>query len=269
MTRLYSEEAEGPKNRLGQLDAQEFPTTLLANFMNMLIGLIPETRAMTRDYTEFFQVFYYFARLGPECAQYLVKKKVIGRLLDFFFGNLREFQDQFRKPGDLKFREVERSPLGQPAEVKKRALTGFDEIRQKKKEKFIMENYTSSSKLYLWQTVAELILYCRFHKSEKQCKWQKPHGDLELLTEEKALLKQDHDFIYKILNDASSKIALRSISLIYAYLCYEDQKFSEVVISLVRKGLVEKNTKEYRNYLGMIKKILALEDSLMDFRVSF
>ena len=269
LKRVYLEEAEGAKNRLFETDKNDFPTTILANFINAFINLILEARVMPKDCTEFFQIFYFFARMGPETAHYLIKKKVIGRLVDFFFTNVREFQDIFRKFNDVKFNEITPSFLGEPAESKKKVLTGFEEARQKKKEKILMETYNSSSKLYLWQTIAELIVYCKLHKQEKSCKWQKPNQDCELLNEEKIFLKQDADLIYKIFNDASSKIAVRSISLIYAYLSFEDQKLSDTLITLLRKGVIEKNSTEYRIHFALIKKMLSLEDSLQDFRVHF
>lgn len=78
MKRVYIEEAEGAKNRLFETDTYEYPTTFLANFINALINLIYETKAMTKDFTEFFQIFYYFAKLGPEAAHYLIQRKIIG-----------------------------------------------------------------------------------------------------------------------------------------------------------------------------------------------
>ena len=266
MRRVYSEEAESSRNHLNVLDVRECPTTILANFINIFINLIFECRSTTRDYTEFFQIFYYFAKLGPECAQYLIKKKLIGRLLDFFF-NVREYQEVFRKFTDVKFKETEPSLLGQPAEVKKKILSTFEELRQKKKEKFLMDNYNSSSRIYLWQTVAELLLYCRLQKNEKPCKWQHPGSDCDLLPEERTFLKQETDNAYRVLLDVSSKIAIRSTTLIFSYASYEDQKFSESLISIVRKGLVEKNTTDYRVFFALIKRMLSLEDSLMDLRV--
>lgn len=190
----------------------------------------------------------------------------LGRLLDFFFCNVRDFQEIFRKFSDVKFNEYE-SLIGQPAEVKKRSLTNFEELRQRKKEKLLMETYNSSSKIYLWQTLAELIVYCKLEKSEINCKWQKLNQNCELMNEEMAFLKQEPEYIMKIFNDANTKIAVRSISLIYAYLCYEDLKFSESLIILVKKGLIEKNSSEYRIFFALLKKILSLDDSLQEFRV--
>ena len=165
MKKVYVEEAEGQKNRLFETNSYDLPSTILANFINVFINLIFEARTMTRDYTEFFEIFYYFAKLGPECSHYLIKKKVIGRLIDFFFNNVRDFQEIFRKFTDVKFLESEPSLLGQPAEAKKKILSGFEEMRQKKKEKFLMDNYNTSSKIYLWQTISELITYCKFQKN--------------------------------------------------------------------------------------------------------
>ena len=267
MKRVYLEEGEGLKNRLFEADANDYPTTVLANFINVFINLIYEAKAMTRDYTEFFLVFYYFAKLGPETAHYLIKKRVIGRLVDFFFVTVRDFQDIFRKFNDVKFLEVNPSLIGQPEEAKKKILSGFEEMRQRKKEKMLMESYNNSSKIYLWQTIAELLLYCKLQKNEKNCKWLKNNQECELLNEEKIFLKQEPEYIYKILNDATSKIAVRSISLIYAYLSFDDSKFTDNLMQVLKRGLIEKNANDYRIFFALIKKLLILDDSLQDSRV--
>lgn len=271
MKRIYIEEAEGAKNRLFETNSNDNPTTILANFINSLFNLLYEIRGNYRDFTDFFLIYYEFSKLGPEPAHYLIKKKTIGRFIEFVCGYLRDLQEVFRKLSDVKSQEFLQKEiyLGEPSEIKKKNLTSFEELRQKKKEKAMAE-YSTSSKVYLWQTVCELLFYCKFNtKTEKICKWQKPGPTCELLSEEKLLLRQEGEIIDRIWNDTKTKGAVRAISSIYAFLTFEDEKFMEALIGPLKKALLEKNSNDYRFFFALIKKMLALEDSLQSLRVSF
>lgn len=269
--RVYSEEAEGAKNRLFETDNNELPTTVLGNLMNCLISLVHEIRGMARDYTEFFLIFYELAKCGQETAHYLLGKKTIGRLVEFFCGYVRDLHDVFRKLNDVKFAEFdEENGIGEPAEVRKKVLSGFEELKQRKKEKMLMD-YNTSSKIYLWQTVCELLLYCKANlKSESCCKWQKTEQAAEIMPEERALLKQDSDdFIDKVWSDAKAKGSVKAISTIYAYLSFEDEKFTGSIVSNLEKGLLKKHLNDFRFMFALIKKLLSLDDSLQTMRVTY
>lgn len=271
MKRVYTEEAQGAKNRLFETDSNDNPTTILANFINSFFNLLYELRGNYRDFTEFFLIYYEFSKLGPESAHYLIKKKTIGRFIEFVCGNFRDLQEVFHKLTDVKSQEFTQNQmyLGEPSEIKKKNLTNFEELRQRKKEKAMAE-YSTSSKIYLWQAVCELLFYCKLNtKTDKICKWQRPGPPCELLPEERLLLRQEGDIIERIWNDTKTKGAVRAISSIYTFLTFEDEKFMEALIGPLRKGLMEKNSNDYRFFFAFIKKMLALEDSIQSLRVIF
>jgi len=46
--------------------------------------MIREINGSVKNYTEFFDLFYRFACISPEYSSYLLSKRIVGRLLDFY-----------------------------------------------------------------------------------------------------------------------------------------------------------------------------------------
>lgn len=73
------------KQKLSQTDENGYPKTLISNFINLTIDIIPDCKVSILDYTEFFQLFLFFSKLSAETANYLIQNRLIGRLMDFCF----------------------------------------------------------------------------------------------------------------------------------------------------------------------------------------
>jgi ubiquitin carboxyl-terminal hydrolase 9/24 len=261
---LYPLEAKEEKNLLFETDAKGFPTTLSANFINSCIQCIGDIRRSGRDYTDFFKVFHIFSQLGPETAQYLIEKRIIGRLLEDFY----ETSDALKNLGDVNYREPEEHFMGLPHQEKNKVRTALDEFLQRRKEKYLMESY-SASRMYMWQTIAALLPYCRLRKSLPRCPWQIGNFDCELKREELLLLQTaDTKMILSILENANNKVAIRSVAFILGYLCYEDERISLAVLGTCTKAIKDKQVKDFRCFFACIKKVLLLSDSLQKKRVS-
>lgn len=159
---LYQIEGQGANNRLLEENSDGYPTTILANCINCFINCIKEARGgSNRDYTEFFSVFYKIAKLGEETLYYLLHKKLIGRLLDFFYDTnsvsieIRKFMKDL---SDVNFGCPEKGLMGDPSQEKKKKNSAYEEILSKKKDKIFSEPFCAS-KVYLWQTISELLKY--------------------------------------------------------------------------------------------------------------
>ncbi len=70
-----------------------------------------------------------------------------------------------------------------------------------------------------------------------------------------------------MLEEGETKLAIRMISEILCALVVENQRLSDVILSAILKQVFDKEYKEYRKYLIVLKKILLVNDSLRIQRV--
>lgn len=264
---LYQSEMKSDPKRLGERDPKTgAPTTLSTNFINCLISHTFDAKYNTRDYSDYFKLIYLIARTSPDIVGYLIKHRYIGRLLDFFFEKASPHNQLFRDMSDVPYAETEKPSLGLMTEEKQKIRTALDELLARRKGRQFNESY-GSHRAYLWQALCYLIRHCKFKSGAKRSAWQIGELDLDVSTEEKTLLTPEAFFILRVLEDASSKLAMRSVSMMYAYLSYEDSKFTENFHDAIKKGL-DKEVSELRVYFRALYQLLLLEDSLSNQRVS-
>lgn len=264
-SRLYEKEVKGNPQKLYEKDpVTGAPTTLTANFMNCCISMTFEAK-YSREYTDFFKLFYEMARCGPEVAGYFIKHKLIGRLLDFFFEKASPHNKYFREMDDVSYTENENPAIGLAKEEKQKVRTALDELLARRKGRTYNESY-SSQRGYLWQTLCYLVRHCKLGKSDKRSEWQIGQLDLDISSEERTLLLPEAFFVLKVLEDSGSKIAMKSTTFLYAYLCYENAKFTDIFVEAIKKGL-DKEVSELRAYFKALFQLSLLEDSLTDQRV--
>ena len=110
--------------------------------------MIREIKQTARYYSEFFDFFYRVACISNDYAYYLLSKRLIGRLLDFYLSStvsgtkkqVVQFQEEVRRSADI--RTPEATPplndfLGQQAQVINEAASHYDDLLEKKFEKNI------------------------------------------------------------------------------------------------------------------------------------
>lgn len=69
------------------------------SFINELLN--PQIGKVYFMLSQFYQVFSYFAELGPTARHYLLKLKMVGRLMDMFFDKQSKFNEVFRDNSDI------------------------------------------------------------------------------------------------------------------------------------------------------------------------
>lgn len=265
---VYEHEGKSVNNRLFETDTlTSAPSVVLANFTNCCINLIFTAKENNRDYTEFFRLFCEMIACGSEVAEYLISKKVIGRLMDFFYEGTSPLNDFFRNMTDVTFKEPINLELGQPQEEKKRIRAAWEEIMLKRKERQLSENH-NAQKTYLWKTVCMLLLYCKIGQHPDRCEWQIGDYDCEILPQERSLLKPEAKFIEKVIRDAQTKIGYRSVAQFYSYLCYEDPKFSVTFMKAIQSGMSEGDSSYIKAFMRAFKVLLTLNDSRAQERVT-
>jgi hypothetical protein len=187
--------------------------------------MIQEVKSNARYYSEFFDFFYRISQVLPEYSSYLLSKRLVGRLLDFYYStatvatkkSVIGFQEEVRKSDDIRtpppltnFQDY----LGEQSLV---MASHYDDLLEKKLEKNI--NYQSlCSRMYLWRSVATLL---------KQCKWRESKSSQKLSSDEQEMLFMDQGFYQSLLEEGESKLAIRTVSDILCSLCVDNQKVSE------------------------------------------
>jgi len=220
------------------------------------------------DATEFFRLFYNFSRISPEIAVYLIKNEIILRFLKYFTSidntNIIEFPKNLK---EVQIRNYEELLLGKPNESQKKIMTKLQELKQKKKEKFWLEN-NNTNRLFMWKTLHELIFYYRINPNcLERNPSQKGTFDCEISVFELGLFLSESMNILNILNDCQYRISVKAGTELYAYLCYENMKYSEIVLKALLKGFKERDVNSFRPYFAMTKKLIRIKDSISEARV--
>lgn len=263
---VFEYEGKGPRNRFFDVDEDtQLPKTVLGNFTNSCINLIFEAKENNRDYTEFFRLFCEMISCGHEVAEYLISKKVIGRLMDFFFEDASPLNSFFRDMSDVPYNEPTNLELGQPQEEKKKIRSAWEEFMLKRKDKQISENH-AAQKSYVWKTVNMLIRYCKVSQNPKRCQLQIGDFDCELLSNELTLLTPSATFVGRVIFDAQTKIGYRNVAELYAYLSYEDPKFTGHFIKAIQSGLSDVENSAIKSFMRCFIIALTIEDSLTQLR---
>lgn len=248
------------------LTKENLQTSVIMNFMNLCMNTIADFRTEFYDGTEFFKLFYIFSQISKDLAIYMIQNDLNVRLLKYFFSTLqtnRDFHKIVLKP--LGIHVPEEGLLGKPNEVQKKKMTKIEELKQKKKEKYWLEN-NFTNRLYLWKTLGYLIRFYRVHRNVERNPLQISALDIEISNLELGLYL-DLENLINILCDCDRKISVKSVSELYAYLCYENLKYTELVLKALLKEIKEKEAKYFRPYYGVLKKILKIKDSVSEARV--
>lgn len=69
----------------GQIVATSYKPGTLANFILTLVSHIYDIKQFVFNLSHYFQILARFASLGPEAREFLLKARVVGRCMDFFF----------------------------------------------------------------------------------------------------------------------------------------------------------------------------------------
>ena len=94
------------------------PLGPLGNFILMLISNMYQVKNVNKNMAHFFQLLARFASLGPEAREFLLRAKMVGRCMDFFFEGSSPYKLIFTEMSDLgNFVTKETPDMGLPTEI--------------------------------------------------------------------------------------------------------------------------------------------------------
>lgn len=76
-------------------------TSAIANFALVLITRIFDVKRFVANASQFFQLLARIASLGPEIKEFLLKARLVGRLMEFYFDEYSPHKELFRDMTDI------------------------------------------------------------------------------------------------------------------------------------------------------------------------
>lgn len=101
-----------------------------------------------------------FASLGPEAREFLLRARIVGRLMDFFFDDLSPYKDVFRNTDDIVVQLKEKPDMCLPPVNDKKQLSYMQEMLARRRSKMMME--ASPKYKYLFETLSKCIRAGKF-----------------------------------------------------------------------------------------------------------
>lgn len=136
MIKIYEEEKEYLDDywqyKSGAKDSLQ--RSYLGNFINLLISNFEASRTYTEHTPQFFSLLSRFARLGNEARLYLLKGKIVGRILNYYLQDSSAHQEFFNDLSDLNYEVNTHVEIGLPTNIEQTHTSIWEEIFMKKRD---------------------------------------------------------------------------------------------------------------------------------------
>ena len=73
----------------------------IGNLILLMISHLYDLKSFNLNIPHYFQIMARFASLGPESREFLLKLRIVGRCMDFFFDGASPYRKQFADMSDL------------------------------------------------------------------------------------------------------------------------------------------------------------------------
>lgn len=246
-----------------KLDEDGTPKASSALFLRFLIGILPETKFYLRSLDTFFQFFYSLIRIDRDIIQFLLSKKLMGRLGYYFDNPIMESDGKFKE-----FKEgfedlVSDLPIRIDDEI-------TNDPRKDTEEDFENAYFTDLSKFFklLWElmrysSIPDRDDYASFsyHKNGINYKLT----PLECQIFDLNLSKIEKMFSYVNQEDKKSRLLVCKIIAFLNFGSFDGiQISSNFVANSLKEGAAEKSMDET---LSLVKILGKLKDNYQDNRV--
>ena len=252
-----------------ELPYEEFEQSSICRLANALIYTFYEQKDQVKVLDKAFDLLALISSLGVNSKTYLIKKKMIGRIVYYMVPEQppTETYKGYTEEFGVK-NTVETSELGKPtitSGVKANELVkSVSEIINKKKEKMIMEatvtNYNA-----LVETYSNLAASLKLNNADENNQSNLVNVNPE--EDELEFLLSNWNVAKLILMNASTKRARKAASSLIAHLAYKNEEYSKEVFLLLEKELKEKDDIQLKVYLQSLEKLMLIQDGLQKMRV--
>lgn len=151
MLKLYQFEKERILDYWRDPGNHDVNTTTIGNFALILITRIFDVKRFVANSSQFFQLLARLSSLGPEIREFLLKARLVGRLMEFFFDDFSPHKEFFRDVSEIHPILNEQPDIGLPTQIDKKQLNQFQEILERKRMRSLAEGIPKYK--YLFEAV--------------------------------------------------------------------------------------------------------------------
>jgi hypothetical protein len=102
---------------------QQKNTPLIGNFALIIMENIFIVKKFIANSSQYFQLVARLTSLGPEMREFLLKGKLIGRLMEFFFDDVSPHKEFFRDYSDFVCIYKTKPDIGLPTEINRKQMS--------------------------------------------------------------------------------------------------------------------------------------------------
>lgn len=128
----WDEYEEGKKNPNYQFTQTSIGP--LGNMILLFVSHIYDIKQFNYNIATYFQILARFASLGPEAREFLLKCKIVGRCMDFFYESASPYKQQFSNFEDLgPYMEKVDPEICLPIILDKKVRTYFQMLQERRR----------------------------------------------------------------------------------------------------------------------------------------
>jgi len=266
MIRLYEDEKDLLdkywQHKEGLKDS--YNGSYLGNFINLVISNFRIARIYSELNTQYFQLLSRFASLGKEARLYLLKAKIVGRILNYYMQDSSPYQEYFHDYSDLSYEENMTPELGLPLKLENVKLSLWEDLFLRKRDLQIAE--AAQDYTFLFETLSWCIRSCEFNSGDSQT-FVDDLRYTSLDKRELELLKLDEKDITGLIDSCSSKLAIKHLGSILLHFCVENIEFDTMLRMALLTCINDKQLDEIRPYFLIFKRYLFIQDDNTEVRV--
>ena len=237
----------------------------LGNFINLVISNIKESRKWTEFNTNFFCLLSKFASLGQEARLYLLKAKVIGRIIAHYQQDASAFQEFFTDYSDVVFEENTNVEIGLPIKLENTKITLWEEMFQRKRDLQVAE--ANQDYTFLYETLSYLVRSCVF-KADQASTYVDDLRYTQLHEHEYASLLFDEKDIMGLLDSCTTKLSGKHLGSVLIHLCHGNNEFDAALRGVLIQGINDKQLEELKAYFPIFKRYLFINDDHTEERIN-
>lgn len=261
-------------------ESKEEPTkTLLGNFMNILISNFDILRKHTENNSQYFRLLSGFSNLGKQARYYLLKAKIVGRLINYlvpsytaknketYYDEKEEvnLQDLLTDYSDIPFEENDKIEIGLPIQIENTKMSMWEQILLSKRDTQIADAHQDCTNIY--ELLKNAVCSSVITTAEADTFIDDMRFE-DLTEEEKNMLNFDSSTIIALLDMCFGKVSANNLGAILMHLCNNNREFDTQLRNVLTQGINDKQLDELKAYFPIFKRYLFIQDEYSEERIS-
>ena len=228
-------------------------------FLESIIKELKYLRSSWRNMEQYFVVFKEFTKIGDEEKQYIIKRSIISRFIEFYLGDESGLSNH-NNTALVPF--TSNTDTNTSTNTSDNSLVAFDNNNNNNNNKArtkMGDKFKSPGLAPMIELIADIVLRVKFGDNPPP-NFVEP--ELSISELDKHFLNQD-SFYHRVLSD---NINVDRVGDIVAHTSWENKKFSNSIINIISTGLYT-DENGFSPYLSILSRLLKVNDSLQNWRM--